>query len=551
MQKAYLFNNGDYVRFDIPTDKVEGKPAKMDTNSWAGFPAGWSRVDAALNLGNGKIYMFNGNTYIRFDIIGDRVDQEIRPIGLYWEGFPASWSKIDAAVNWGNGKAYMFNGEEYIRYDILQDRIDQGIRPIKGKGNWNGFPDRWHKVDAVLNWGDDRIYMFNGSEYLRFSILANKVDIDPRPILKHWTNFPGNWSKIDDGVVIDYTAERMGSKIESLISPQTVGFAYVIHDNKRLVKSGYGGSRVKAIKGTPFKSSPFSINTQMGIGSITKSLTAMATLNCMKDRKLLDSAGLVDVETKIGNFLPKTWLQGMNVSSISFKQLLTHTSGIPPSPDESYGTLKFLISAGVVGTKHNFKYSNANFALMRIIIPIMNSVPVTNNEQFDAMVLAEAYKSYMQQRVFEPSGVRNADCMINSDEYAMMYGPPSDESGPYSYDDHDDSTLICGAGGWKLSVLELSKVINTFFTTERILPEPITKQMLDKELGCYQESASMCVKATHNGAWGDTKGYRNCYHIFNDGIQCVLMTNSIYGENPITPEFVVEAAHALTFGCSP
>lgn len=48
-------------------------------------------------------------------------DQDERPIDL--AGFPASWTKVDAAVNWGNGRIYLFNGSEYIRFDTLTNKI--------------------------------------------------------------------------------------------------------------------------------------------------------------------------------------------------------------------------------------------------------------------------------------------------------------------------------------------------------------------------------------------------------------------------------------------
>lgn len=557
MQKAYFFNNGNYLRFDIPSDKVDIDPTQLNQHSWDGFPKSWKKVDAAVNWGNGKIYMFNGRAYTRFDILQDKFDQDLRPILGNWDGFPLTWLKVDAAVNWGNGKVYMFNDDSYIRYDILLDKVDQEIRPIKG--NWHGFPDTWNKVDAVLNWGDGRVYMFNGDEYLRFSVPADKVDRKPRSIKDFGKNFPNNWSKIDDGVIIDNTAEKMGSQIEQSIKNETVGFAYVIYDNLRLVKSGYGGLRAKAqdsahLVANPFSIPtplPFSINTQMGIGSITKSMTTMALLNCLMDNQKKEAGKAlqkVNVGVTIDKYLPQSWSpQGAKVSTISFQQLLTHSSGIQPNGDD-YATLKSIIQMGV-GSKKPI-YANPNFSLMRVLIPSINGISLTGNDDAaDAQAVADAYKQYMRKKVFEPSGVHNADCRLNSEEYALLYGPPSDTSGAYPYDGDDDSTLSAGAGGWKLSALELGKVINTFFTTERILPETIRKQMIEETLGCYQEPKSICVTATHNGSWGKGKGYHNCYYIFNDGIQCVLMTNSTYAQSPTDPETVVKAAHKATFGC--
>src|SRR5262245_197496 len=55
-----------------------------------------------------------------------------------FSNWPASWTSFNAAINLGNGKVYFFRGAEYIRYDISTARIDQAARPIAG--NWSGWP---------------------------------------------------------------------------------------------------------------------------------------------------------------------------------------------------------------------------------------------------------------------------------------------------------------------------------------------------------------------------------------------------------------------------
>ncbi len=530
MQKAYLFNETQYVRYDIPTNKVDKGPVVTKDN-WKGFPS-WSKIDAALNLGNGKIYFFNGDKYIRFDILMDKVDQGELLIKNNWHGYPASWTKIDAAVNWGNGKAYFFSGDKYIRYDILLDQVDQGEQPIKTY--WHGFPSDWNHVDAALNWGDGKVYLFHGSQYVVYDVATDKVDSEKRSIQTYWNGFPTGWGKLDAAIIIDLNAEHMGASIEKKIKDKTVGFAYCIYEDKRMVKSGYGGWRAKPID--VVGGLPFSINTQLGIGSITKSLTTMALI------KSLDAHGL-SVDTMIGDYLPKAWTpQGDNISSIKFSELLTHYSGIRAEGD-SYDSLRTIVQDGItLADKMTGVYRNANFTLMRVLIPVINGTVLSLlNELGNDQKVADAYKLYMQKSVFEPSGVRNADCKLNSTEFALLYGPPSDPSGGFTYSNQDDSTLIAGAGGWKLSTLELGKVIHTFFTTERILPNLLKTEMLDRQLGCYDKDGT--VTAAHGGAWGETKGYRNCYYIFKDNVQCVIMTNSAGSD----PETAVKNAHSETY----
>jgi hypothetical protein len=62
---------------------------------------------------------------IRFHQGTDRVVKGPTPIGTRFKGLNASFaSKIDAAVNWGNGFVYLLKDDEYRKYDPLTDRTE-------------------------------------------------------------------------------------------------------------------------------------------------------------------------------------------------------------------------------------------------------------------------------------------------------------------------------------------------------------------------------------------------------------------------------------------
>jgi hypothetical protein len=136
-------------------------------------------LDAAVEWGNGKAYLFKSTQYVRYDIKADRVDPGYpKPISE-WTGLP--WTNgIDAAVNWGNGKAYFFKGAQYVRWDISADRVDPGYP--KSISEWTGLP--WtNGIDAAVNWGNGKAYFFKGAQYVRWDINADRVDPGyPKPI---------------------------------------------------------------------------------------------------------------------------------------------------------------------------------------------------------------------------------------------------------------------------------------------------------------------------------------------------------------------------------
>ncbi len=105
----------------------------------------------------------------------------------------AGWaSGIRGVPVWNNGKAYFFRGSQYLRYDVVNDRVDLGYpQPIAG--NW---PKLWADgIDAAVTWNNGKVYFFRGSQYIRYDLATQQPDANyPQPI-------EGNWPKLwADGI---------------------------------------------------------------------------------------------------------------------------------------------------------------------------------------------------------------------------------------------------------------------------------------------------------------------------------------------------------------
>ncbi|HEY5981010.1 MAG TPA: hemopexin repeat-containing protein [Microlunatus sp.] len=121
-QQVYFFKGSSYVRYDLRADRVEAGYPRPIAGSWPGLAeAGFGAdLDAAVNWGDGYAYFFKGDQYLRYHIVTDRASG---PISLVagWPGLGAAGfdRDIDACLPWYDGKAYLFRGDRYLAYDML------------------------------------------------------------------------------------------------------------------------------------------------------------------------------------------------------------------------------------------------------------------------------------------------------------------------------------------------------------------------------------------------------------------------------------------------
>ena len=186
---AYLFQAARYLRYNITTDRVDVDPRAI-AGAWRVPDRFQSNLDAAVNWGEGHAYLFRGADYVRYNIATDRVDVGPIAISANWPRLPARFqSNLNAAVNWGNGYAYFFKEDSYLGYHIVNDVVDVGPELI-ARG-WPTLPSFFHtNLDAVVNWGNGRVYFFKGADYVRMDVDTRAVDVTQTAIARNWTALP-------------------------------------------------------------------------------------------------------------------------------------------------------------------------------------------------------------------------------------------------------------------------------------------------------------------------------------------------------------------------
>ncbi len=121
--KFFLFDEKQFVRFDLNTKKVDPGYPKPISVGWPGMP--FERIDAVLNAGQDSVYFFTGNQYVRFNMADNRVEDGYpQSISKRWVG--VTFDRIDAVTYWGDGKVYFFRKDQHIRYDMANYCADPG-----------------------------------------------------------------------------------------------------------------------------------------------------------------------------------------------------------------------------------------------------------------------------------------------------------------------------------------------------------------------------------------------------------------------------------------
>lgn len=212
--RSFFFRGDRYLSYDIKKNAIEpGRPALIDSrgnpaNDWPGFgQVGFAAdINAAINWGDGRVFFFKGDKYLSYNIQSNSIARPPVPIdsrsspATDWSGFTLAGfgSNIDAAINWGDGRAFFFKGGLYLTYDLAKNQvilpplpIDSGLSPLT---DWQGLAAAGFgsNIDAVINWGDGRVFFFKGDRYLIYDIHPGKANGGSRVIGSEWNGFAAN-----------------------------------------------------------------------------------------------------------------------------------------------------------------------------------------------------------------------------------------------------------------------------------------------------------------------------------------------------------------------
>jgi CubicO group peptidase (beta-lactamase class C family) len=342
--------------------------------------------------------------------------------------------------------------------------------------------------------------------------------------------------------------QTFADKLEKNLKNKSVGFAFTVsYQDKWMDMRSGGKARIKS-DGTLAMSplAPFSA------ASLSKTITAAAAVKALdaKDQQQPDSKKMLD--KPIGPWLPTEFNAGAHFKAITFRQLLTHTSGIGTAKDAGgksvdaagvdYVSLKDYVGSHPDLSSKNAWYSNTNYALFRFLIPnVVNGSPLVTNDP--AADYAAAYMSYVQKHVFDPVALYRIPAATDSAtgvDYHFPLSHPADPS--YHGWDLGDLTLQIGSQGWVMSTQQLAVFLRDLNFTEKIVRKELSQQMKATGACLGYEFWSCAVPVAKNSSYlywekggfypGCSQGnklpgeFRGHLVVFSNDVSIALFVNS-------------------------
>jgi len=340
---------------------------------------------------------------------------------------------------------------------------------------------------------------------------------------QHSTSFKSSTTEVFD---IDLFKQN----IRAALDGETVGYTYSIGKSGNLYsQDGVGLARTEADGEVPQ-----SATKDMTVASVSKTITTVAALRVFEEKG-------ISVDDPIGPWLPGTWEPGAGVAEITFRELMTHTSGLRQNYETATGE-----SGKVTSAYDNIKiaveqdlgsqtgsYANMNFGIFRIMLPAMlldTEVPdydfsVGLADEWDELT-STIFNDHMHA-LFASIGV-DGSCAPSDPAATVLYRLPYDGEPGWETPSY---ILGCGGYGYYLSANDLTAFLSYLRYTDELLSPESRTLMRDGLLGLQTKSGTHGTAYGHGGYWTSGSGaMTSCVLSFPIHVDASLLINSEGGD---------------------
>lgn len=315
---------------------------------------------------------------------------------------------------------------------------------------------------------------------------------------------------------------KLAQKISSGLAPHVVGFAAMVGGGIGQAGSDEGLRRTSADEPVRYAS----VWARTNVASVSKTITAAATIRAVGEQGL-------PLTTLIHPYLPADWSRGSNVKTITFQDLLAHSSGFrnPNGYGVGWDGLKSLVADGIKLADKTPSYQNHNYALLRVLLPYLRGFNGGGDRDLGT---AKAFLAYVNQSVLGPCGIPAVDFKPVPTEPTLCYPFPA---GNVSGTHWGDQTRECGGSGIQINASELVTFLTHLMDKDTILDATQRETMRTLQLGWWNSTAVVrhgSVLGQNGYLWMPTangKAEVNTLVLsFSTGVHVGLIINSRVGD---------------------
>ncbi|GIM94596.1 serine hydrolase domain-containing protein [Paractinoplanes toevensis] len=334
--------------------------------------------------------------------------------------------------------------------------------------------------------------------------------------------------------------------LRATLDGKTVGYAYSIGKSGKLDRqAGVGFARVAPDNPV----TPQSAGKVMTVASISKPVTAAATLRLLEQKN-------ISVDSPIGPWLPEAWKRGTGVDSITFRDLMTHRSGLLQNFQTATGTTggkstgswdNIRIAVGQNLGSKSYKYANMNFSIFRVMVPkIAYGIDLSKLYDAPPANVTPAQIDYLTGIAFlgylKPVlALANApvSCSNSDPNPTKLYAYPAVNQAGWGPADYVGS---CGGFGYNLSANGIASFISHVRYTTKLVSAAARSLMVDEQVGLKAYNGKFGTYHGHGAVWAQSggRGMRGCVMSFHIEVDVALLVNS-RGDYPSGCAVVVDA----------
>ncbi len=332
--------------------------------------------------------------------------------------------------------------------------------------------------------------------------------------------------------------KKLMTGIDDQLDGTVVGYAIAIYQSGTLKLSTSGGWAVIDKK-------KFDSNVRFSMGSMGKTISAAAIVRALGERgKSIDDPIHQEL---LG------WKMGPNAEKVTYRMVLTHTTGLDRGQATTQSALKARFAKGLPDLPAKHEYSNANFDLTRFLLPHLTltsfkraMLGLTGSDSD----FGKAHIAHVKDKILKPCGLTGVDVVYTGSPPKTRYYASVANTDSF----HESNTLeqaqeFVGAGWWTMSAREYAHFIDRL-RGGTVLPG-VWKIMLNRAktdpdvgLGLFRMSVTDGDGFWHNGA---VANHSSAWMALPDGVSVVICRNS-GGMGLAAPQEIIRTAYeqALT-----